>query len=161
MCKDNGEPLKILLGLSEDEILQPLPSSNPEHSPNNTATASKGGMQRLPCTTNILICQHVASVWFCNFRLTCFSNPCSDLLKSSSPVCGFFHIFLSETTDTDYHWLSLEKAWRQQSLLPLTWKWTGALLRVRQFPETHPKLPWTHSKHIFNAGKLLSELCTI
>lgn len=86
MCKDNREPLKILLELSENEMLQSLPSSNPGHSPSNTATASRGDMQRL-CITSTLLGQHVASAWFCNFRLTCLSSLFRLLVL---PCLGFF-----------------------------------------------------------------------
>lgn len=96
MCKDNGDPLKILLGQSEDEILQPLPSNSPECSHSNTAAASKGDKQRLLCTANILLCQHVASAWFCSFRLTCFSNLFKFLFwsfKKFFPCLVFFSYF--------------------------------------------------------------------
>lgn len=117
MCKDNGDLLEILLGLSEDEILQPLPSSSPEYSHSNTAAASKGDKQRLLCTANILLCQHVASAWFCSFRLTCFSNLFKFLfwsLKKFSPwvfCCLFFFFptffFLIQETQSFTDWRRL------------------------------------------------------
>lgn len=78
-------------GVSEDETLQPLPSSSPEHSPSDTATAGKGGMQRLPCTNNILLCissilQFQAHLFFQSFQVLIFK-------KSSSPVRVFFFTF--------------------------------------------------------------------
>lgn len=76
-CKDNREPLKILLGLSEDEILQSLTSSNTGHSPSNTATASTGFMQTpvhpqyppMPAHCISLILQLQAHLFFQTFQI--------------------------------------------------------------------------------------------
>lgn len=70
-----------MLELSEDEVLQSLPSSNPGHSSGNKAPANKGDLQNLLSTTKIAPGQHGASALFCNFRLTffpIFQTPVSD-----------------------------------------------------------------------------------
>lgn len=69
-CKGNGNPIKIMLELAEDEVLQSLPSSNPGHSSGNKAPANKDDLQNLLSTTKIAPGQHGASALFCNFRLT-------------------------------------------------------------------------------------------
>lgn len=126
-------------GVSEDETLQPLPSSSPEHS-----LVTLQLQARVECKdSHALTISSYASARFCNFRLTCFFSLFKFWsLKKVLPLLGsFFSHFPSGSTDTDYHWL--EKAWRQQILFPLPWKWTGALLRVRQ-RQTSPNSPKTH-----------------
>lgn len=143
MCKDHGDPLKILLGLSEDETLQPLPNNSPEHSHSNTAPASKGDMQRhyqyppMPAMLHQLDFATSGSPLF-----SLFSNSCSDFFKFLPlSVFGVFFRHFSFWYNRRRLSLTLEKAWSQQILLPLPWKWTEALLRVRQTslisPQTH------------------------